>query len=96
MFDDYWELIPRSQDSAGKSVVKSTYQRNSNYREIYSEILKYQMPEHAKRRHPGELGGPLATLGRGPRWDRAELWRGHLGPPPRLPLRVYLPPGKPN
>ena len=36
MFDDYWELIPRSQDSAGKSSIKPTYQRNSNYRETFS------------------------------------------------------------
>ena len=41
------------------------------------------------RRQPG---GPHATPGRGWPMGRAQLWHGHLGPPPRLPLCVYLPP----
>ena len=58
--------------------------------------LKISDAGASQKEAPGEPGGPHATLGHDPRWGRAELWRGHLGPPPRLPFRVYLPPGKPR
>ena len=96
MFDDYWELIPRSQDSAGKSFVKSTYQRNSNYREVYSGGLKTSDAGASQKEAPG-----------GARWAPRHTWawpkvgpRPAMARPPGSTPQVALsrisPPGKPS
>ena len=96
MFDDYLELIPRSQDSAGKSFVKSTYQRNSNYREVYSGGLKTSDAGASQKEAPG-----------GARWAPRHTWaRPKVGPrpamarppgsTPQVALSRISPPGKPS
>ena len=89
MFDDYWELSFRSQVSAGKSVVKSAYQRNSKNHETNSGGLIMSdaggSQKEAARWAPRHTWARLAC---GPR--PAMAWP--PGSTPRLPLRVYLPP----
>ena len=98
MFDYYLELIPRSEDSVGKSIVKSTYQRKSNYREIYSGGLKISDAGVSQKKAPeGGQVGPTPNLGAaqgGVAPSYGEATWDH--PPPRLRFRVYLPPGKPR
>ena len=96
MFDDYWELIPRSQDSAGKSFVKSTYQRNSNYHEVYSGGLKTSDAGANQKEAPvGARWAPCHTWAR-PKVGPRRVMARPPGTTPRLPLHVYLPPGKPR
>ena len=79
MFDDYWELSFRSQVSAGKSVVKSAYQRNSKNHETNSGGLIMS-----------DAGGSQKEAAKWARWAPRHTWA-RLACGPRLAMA--WPPG---
>ena len=75
MFDDYWELSFRSQVSAGKSVVKSAYQRNSKNHETNSGgLIMSDAGGSQKGRQRWATRGPHHRAARPPWSRRGRVW----------------------
>jgi hypothetical protein len=89
MFDDYWRIHYRSQDSAGKRTVKIKKIKDQKLSENTQKFLFAQKMEVARRRGRGEPPGAHTTLWSGLGLDRTTRWCGLPGPPLASPLRVY-------
>jgi hypothetical protein len=88
MFDDYWRTCCRSQDSAGKRIVKTPYFWRSAILGKYPKIHILSDDESSqKERARGAARGPH---------PRATQWCGHPGPLLPAPPRVYGRPQKPK
>ena len=89
MFDDYWRINCRSQNSAGKRTVKIPY--------FWRSVIRGKHPEVSILSDAGgSQKGRLRWATRGPHpprrgWTPGRAWVGcgHPGPPLAAPFRVY-------
>ena len=89
MFDDFWRINQRSQNSAGKGPSRHHISKDQQLTKNIPKLLFCQMTEAAKTGGQGWPPQALTRSWRGPTSWRATTWCGpvepHLGLPSWLP-----------
>ena len=79
MFHDYWRIEHRSQDSAGKSTVRTQYFGRSTVEGNYTKNPIFQDDEGSQKEEPGGARvGPHPRAARPRPWPRRPMvWGAH-------------------